>query len=253
MSWVASMLTFGSLFSGIGGFDLGLERAGMVCKWQAEIDPFCQRVLAKHWPGVKRYGDVTKIKWSEVEKVDCVCGGFPCQPTSRGGLRLGEQDERWLWPEYLRAVRGIQPRIVIVENVSGLLDSGLGTVLADLAGIGFDAEWDVLPAASLGAPHVRERVFVVAYSQADRCAQHSPIGEVNRWPKPIRSSWWSSQPRVRRVVNGLPSRMDKNRIMALGNAIVPHQAEYIGRLVVRHATQPSFAADAPSCESRENF
>src|SRR5438270_5688184 len=158
------MLTVGSLFSGIGGLDLGLERAGMSVAWQVENDPFCAAVLEKHWPGVKRYGDIREIRWEEVESVDLVCGGFPCQPVSLAGRRLGTTDDRWLWPEFARCVRTVRPRYVLVENVPGLLVRGMGDVLGDLAACGYDAEWDCLPAAAVGAPHLRYRVFIVAYT-----------------------------------------------------------------------------------------
>src|SRR5437588_4892053 len=157
------MLIVGSLFSGIGGLDLGLGRAGMSVAWQVENDPFCAAVLEKHWPGVKRYGDIREIRWEEVESVDLVCGGFPCQPVSLAGRRLGTTDDRWLWPEFARCVRTVRPRYVLVENVPGLLVRGMGDVLGDLAACGYDAEWDCLPAAAVGAPHLRYRVFIVAY------------------------------------------------------------------------------------------
>jgi DNA (cytosine-5)-methyltransferase 1 len=161
------MLTVGSLFSGIGGLDLGLERAGMRVRWQVENNPYCIRVLEKHWSAVKRYGDIKQIKWSEVEPVDLICGGFPCQPVSAAGARKGDKDERWLWPEFLRAIREVRPRYALVENVPGLLSTDDGRlargVFGDLAEIGYDAEWDIVSAADVGAPHLRKRIFIVAY------------------------------------------------------------------------------------------
>src|SRR5689334_3925575 len=145
------MPTFGSLFAGIGGLDLGLERAGWTCRWQVEIDAFCQRVLAKHWPDVPRYGDVRSLDAGALERVDLICGGFPCQPVSAAGTRLAEADERWLWPEYARVVGSLRPGLVLVENVPGLLVRGAGDVLGDLATLGYDAEWESIPAAALGA------------------------------------------------------------------------------------------------------
>ncbi len=103
----------GSLFSGIGGLDLGLERAGMEVVWQVEIDDFCNKVLAKHWPDVARYRDVRTVG-DDLEHVDLICGGFPCQPVSVAGKRNGKEDERWLWPDYLRIVRIVKPRWVLV-------------------------------------------------------------------------------------------------------------------------------------------
>ena len=157
------MPTFGSLFAGIGGIDLGLERAGWKCRWQVEWDAYCQHVLAHHWPDVPRYGDITAVDWSAVEQVDLIAGGFPCQPISDAGLRLAQADERWLWPEFARAVRALRPKLVLVENVAALLGRGLGDVLGDLSALGYDAEWDCLPAYTVGAPHERDRLWLVAY------------------------------------------------------------------------------------------
>lgn len=158
------MPTFGSLFAGIGGIDLGLERAGWECRFQVEWDPFCQRVLAKHWPDVTRYGDITGVDWSGVERVDLLAGGFPCQPFSVAGKQRRLDDERWLWPEFARAIRELRPSLVLVENVPGLLVGGMDAVLGDLAELGYDAEWESIPAAAVGAPHLRYRVWVVAHA-----------------------------------------------------------------------------------------
>jgi len=155
--------TVGSLFSGIGGIDLGLERAGMTVRWQSENDPYCCRILAKHWPHVPNLGDVTAIDWSTVEPVDLICGGYPCQPFSLAGARAGETDARHLWPFFAAAIRHLRPRYALLENVPGHLSLGFGRVLGDLAECGYDTEWDCIPAAAVGAPHLRYRVFVVAY------------------------------------------------------------------------------------------
>lgn len=172
----------GSLFSGIGGLDLGLERAGMRVVWQSEIDPFCCDVLTRHWPDVPNLGDCRETDWSEVERPDLVCGGFPCQPVSKAGRRRGTQDERWLWPEVDRAVRALRPRYVLLENVPGLLAHGMGDVLGDLAACGYDAEWDCIPAAAVGAPHLRDRVWVVAYRQEDTPRSYPHIFRPHRTP-----------------------------------------------------------------------
>lgn len=157
-------LTVGSLFAGIGGFDLGLERAGMRVLWQCEIDPYCQRVLAKHWPDVLRVPDIRDVRAGTVPAVDVLCGGFPCPGFSNAGLRLGFADPRSaLWFEMLRVVRELRPRYVIVENVAALVSRGLGEVLGGLAACGYDAEWDCIPASAVGAPHRRDRVWIVAY------------------------------------------------------------------------------------------
>jgi DNA (cytosine-5)-methyltransferase 1 len=155
--------TFVSLFSGIGGLDLGLERAGWRCVGQVEIDPFCRRVLARHWPDVPRWGDIREVSSDDLPRADLVAGGFPCQPVSVAGARRGQADERWLWPEFARVVCHLRPSWVLVENVPGLLVRGMGDVLGDLAESGYDAEWDCIPAAAVGAPHLRDRVWLVAY------------------------------------------------------------------------------------------
>lgn len=182
-------LTFGSLFAGIGGFDLGFERAGMQCKWQVEIDPYCQRVLAKHWPDVRRWDDVrtflADIGWRLEEWiVDVICGGFPCQDISTANANGAgiDGDRSGLWSEYFRVIRTLRPRFAVVENVANLLKRGLGRVLGDLASIGYDAEWACIPACSFGAPHIRERVFVLAYP-AERGTQVLPARPQRSWPR----------------------------------------------------------------------
>src|SRR5262245_52410373 len=185
-------MTFGSLFSGIGGMDLGLERAGLRCMWQVEINEYARRVLERHWPDVPRFGDVAAFPPADADdggcevqaeatepggdeshdrlslRVDLICGGFPCQPVSVAGRRQAQRDPRWLWPHFARVVRVLRPRYVLVENVPGLLVRGIDDVLGDLAEMGFDAEWCCLPASAFGAPHLRERVFVVAYAKSVR-------------------------------------------------------------------------------------
>jgi len=158
-------LTVGSLFSGIGGIDLGLERAGHRIVWHSEIDKYATRVLAKWWPNVPNLGDITKIKWNPKEHyVDIIAGGYPCQPFSTAGKRKGKEDPRHLWPYFLNAIRTIRPRYALMENVRGHLTLGFGDVLADLAACGYSAEWQIIPASSVGAPHRRDRLFIVAYS-----------------------------------------------------------------------------------------
>jgi DNA (cytosine-5)-methyltransferase 1 len=213
-------LTVGSLFSGIGGFDLGLERAGMRVVWQCEQDEFCRRVLAKHWPGVPCHPDVRALvadtawrtqrdgrqrrswrcgrgigrdsgefpdEWPAdgpvpvpVPYVDVLCGGFPCQDLSVAGRQAGIDGRRsGLWGEYVRLVDVLRPRYVIVENVRNLLagDRGrwFGRVLGDLAACGYDAEWDCIPACAVGAPHRRDRVWLVAYPQRPRLEGHGAV------------------------------------------------------------------------------
>ena len=159
------MLTVGSLFSGIGGLDLGLERAGMHVKWQSEIDPYACKVLTKHWPNIPNHGDIKQIDWATVEPVDVICGGYPCQPFSTAGKRRGTDDPRHLWPWVRDAISALRPRYAILENVRGHLSMGGTTVIGELAEIGYDAEWRVVSAAGLGAPHRRDRIIILAHTQ----------------------------------------------------------------------------------------
>ena len=155
------------------------ERAGWECAFQVEIDPFCRRVLARHWPAVARYGDIRALDLDRLERVDIVCGGFPCQPVSLAGKGLAQRDARWLWPEFARVIRALRPRYILVENVPGLLGRGFGDVVGDLAACGYDAEWDCIPASALGAPHRRDRVWLVAYACGSGRQQESrgPYGD----------------------------------------------------------------------------
>lgn len=163
------MLTVGSLFSGIGGLELGLElTGGFKTIWQVEIDDYANRVLERHWPGVSRYRDIRECGAHNLERVDLICGGFPCQPHSVAGKRQASKDERDLWGEFYRIICEVRPRWVVAENVPGLLSSEagrfFGRVLRDLAQAGYDAEWGIVSAADMGAPHLRKRVFIVAHA-----------------------------------------------------------------------------------------
>lgn len=158
----------GSLFSGIGGLELGLERAGMTTVFHVERDPYASQVLAKHWPHVPRFDDVRTVGAHNLPACDVLCGGFPCQDISTAGLRAGiDGEQSGLWREYARIVREVRPRYVLIENVAALLVRGLERVLGDLAACGYDAEWDCIPAAAVGAPHRRDRIFVVAYPRRE--------------------------------------------------------------------------------------
>ena len=182
-----SELRYGSLFSGIGGIDLGLDLAGFECAWQVEVDEKCRRILEEHWPGVPKYKDIYEVKGSELEPVDILCGGFPCQPVSLAGKRGGVDDERWLWDEFYRLICEIRPRWVVAENVTGLLSANSGRafagVLRDLAEGGYDAVWDVYPAGGpggVGAPHKRERIFIVAHTSSSKSIKKARnAGEVS--------------------------------------------------------------------------
>jgi len=165
------VLTVGSLFSGIGGIELGLERTGYFkTAWFVEVDGFCQSVLRKHWPSVPIHGDITKIDWDSMPRVDMLTGGFPCQDISVanprgkgiGGSRSG------LWKEYAKAIGILRPKYALIENVPAIVRKGLHVVLGDLAEAGYDAEWFDLRASDFGALHRRERIFIVAYRDAER-------------------------------------------------------------------------------------
>ena len=173
------MLTFGSLFAGIGGFDLGLERAGMVCKWQVEIDLFCQQVLAKHWPDVMRYADVKDCGKHNLATVDLIAGGFPCQPHSVAGQQKGAEDDRDLWPEYYRIVTELKPAWVLAENVPGIKGTILDDVLSDLEDLAYFTRTIDIPACGVGAWHRRHRFFIVAYADRPQqgCRQQQKRGQ----------------------------------------------------------------------------
>lgn len=161
-------LTVGSLFSGIGGLDLGLERAGMKVIWQSEIDPYCNKVLKKHWPEVPNYGNIKEIDWRTVERPNVICGGYPCQPFSTAGKRRGTDDPRHLWPWVRTAISQLRPDYAILENVRGHLSLGGLQVIGEIAEIGYDAEWRLVSAAGMGAPHRRDRIIIVAYPNNTR-------------------------------------------------------------------------------------
>lgn len=239
------------LFAGIGGLSLGLERAGMTVVGQVESDPFCRAVLSRHWPEVPRHDDVrTAVDWwwsCARPAVHVVAGGYPCQPFSSAGRQGGIADERWGWPWMFDVVRAVRPRYVLVENVAALLDDAdaFGWMLGDLASLGFDARWSVLSACAVGAPHVRERLFVVAY--ADGIDGAPGLGRHQYPGASLWSGHWSTADSVhpadgfleaarrsRRVADGLPDRLEPARVRALGNAVVPQVAEHIGRLITSH-------------------
>ena len=176
-----SKMKFGSLFAGIGGLDLGLERAGMECRWQVEIDDYCNKILSKHWPNVPKYRDVREVGKENLEAVDLICGGFPCQDISIAGKGIGIEGERsGLWKEFARIIGELRPRYALIENVPMLSRRGLNVVLADLAEKGYDAEWCDIRASDLGAYHKRERLFIVAYSNVPGGGASPNGGDLDR-------------------------------------------------------------------------
>lgn len=299
-------MNVGSLFAGVGGFDLGFERCGMRVSWQVEQDAYCRAVLARRFPYAERFEDVRDVGAHNLDAVDLVCGGFPCQDLSAAGKGAGLDGARsGLWTELARIVRELRPGYVVVENVPALLTgkgkrwdrAPLGRVLGDLAEAGYDAEWARLSAGEFGAPHLRKRVWIVAYpardaearpaaeSGAERQraragrkrsgAQELANADQERWPRgtgklgsagrgepadrggegselsdshrqqhegvsqALRGpagaklrNYWATEPAVGRVADGVPNRVD--RLAALGNALVPQIAEWIGRRILEY-------------------
>lgn len=250
------------LFSGIGGFSLGLERTGgFETVAFCEIEPFPRRVLAKQWPGVPCYEDVReltaeRLRRDGIDGIDVITGGFPCQDISVAGRGIGIEGERsGLWSEIARLTRELRPSFVIVENSPALLSRGLGKVLGDLASLGYDAEWECIPAASVGAPHIRDRIWLLAYPGQElrqNVRGHLGLSDVlprrdhrdaTEWGEDRElaplvpgvdprtpADWWLHQSRVDRTADGLPGQLD--RVGACGNAVVPIIPELIGRAIL---------------------
>jgi DNA (cytosine-5)-methyltransferase 1 len=233
------------LFSGIGGFSLGLERTGgFETVAFCEIEPFPRRVLAKHWPEVPIYDDVRTLTVDRLAadgiSVDVICGGFPCQDISLAGGGAGLDGERsGLWSEYARIIGELRPRYIIVENVAALLGRGLGRVLGDLAALWYDAEWHCIPASYAGLRHLRDRVWIVAYPQRNRVQGRAHI--TSAWREKSRAeqlaglvqpcAWPTvSGARDRGTGHGVPYGTHRNR--AIGNAVVPQIPELIGRAIL---------------------
>jgi DNA (cytosine-5)-methyltransferase 1 len=239
-------MTIGSLFSGIGGLELGLERASLgPVLWQVEKEPYCRAVLARHWPNAERFDDVRTVGKHNLQRVRIMCGGFPCQDISYAGPGAGLAGERsGLWFEYARIIRELRPQFVIVENVSAFLVRGFGDVLGTLSACGYDAEWSVVSGCSVGATHVRRRVFIVAHtdgidgwprlrdttSRSRRTLQEVDGFESARTRYRARMADPSS---LYRGANGVPNRMERNR--AIGNAVMPDVGQVIGSIVAEAA------------------
>lgn len=237
------------LFSGIGGFSLGLERAGMRTVAFCEIEPYCRAVLKKHWPNVPCFEDVRKLTAGDIqEPIDIICGGFPCQDISVAGSAWGtnkgiDGERSGLWSEFFRLIGEIRPKFVIVENVAALLGRGVGRVLGDLAEIGYDAEWRIVGANELGASHRRERLWIVAYPNYINVARNIEekvlgfsllqriVHSGSIAPFPIRPAIPGAG--LSRKFNGVPFQVD--RIKSIGNAVVPQIPELIGRAILEAA------------------
>ena len=193
-----------------------------------EIDPFCRRVLRKHWPDVPLFEDVREVKGADVGTVDIVYGGYPCQPFSSAGSRRGEKDPRHLWPHFMRLVGELRPAWVVGENVAGHISLGLDAVLHDLESAAYTTRAFCIPAGAVGAPHRRHRVFVVAHNDHKRELQ--PQGVIpGIWERSSHGIGWPPEPNVDRVVYGVPDGLERRK--ALGNAVVPQQAYPIFRAI----------------------
>jgi len=260
------------LFSGIGGFSIGLERAGFTTVGFCEIDPYCRAVLRKHWPAVPIHDDVRDLPYVGC---DIITGGFPCQPWSHAGKQLGAEDDRHLWPAMLEAIKRERPAWVIGENVAGLVRMGLDPVLSDLEENGYAGRTFVIPACAVDAPHRRDRIWIVAHhndgrrfqracdgqpqegmgeqSGRDAAGLRAPMAHAERQrgrggddqgenamdadarSEDERGSYsrWRAEPGMGRVAYGVPGRA--HRLRALGNAVVPQIPEIIGRAIMRAA------------------
>jgi DNA (cytosine-5)-methyltransferase 1 len=234
-------LTVGSVFSGIGGLDLGLEYAGMQVIWQVEKDPFAQKILRKRFPEAALYEDVQTV--TGLTKVDVLAGGFPCQDISVAGKGAGINGEQsGLWSHFARLIGELKPKFVIIENVTTLRSRGLEKVLQDLAACGYDAQWDCLPASAFGADHQRDRIFIIAYDQS--------LGIQGVWPErfeipytheqeilSVRDSdgQWKVEPDLRREVHGVPNVL--HRLRTLGNAVIPMIGYYLGNIIIQEYTK----------------
>jgi len=169
------------LFSGIGGFSLGLKRAGMETIGFCEIDPFCRKVLAKHWPDVIVHTDIRRLDGKDYKgRAEIICGGFPCQPFSQAGKRRGTEDDRHLWPEMLRIISEVRPTWVIGENVIGIVKMELDSILSDLEGEGYQTRAFIIPACGIDAPHKRDRVWIIAHANSEGESD----GPINEGPRP---------------------------------------------------------------------
>lgn len=216
----------GSLFSGIGGLDLGLEWAGMEIVWQSEINEYASAVLRKHWPHVPNIGDIKAIDPDSLPPVDLVCGGFPCQPfsTASSGKRRGKKDNRYLWPEMLHVIQGVRPSWVLCENVVGIVKLALSQVVSDLESAGYEvAESLEIPACAIGLDHRRQRIWVLAHADDQGELRRAVNAEVAFMPEGCGDDRREGE--AHGVSKGV---VDK----ALGNAIVPQVAYEIGRAIM---------------------
>jgi len=243
------MISVGSLFSGIGGFELGFEQAGMSTVWQVENNPKRRQLLSLRFPHAKHWDDVATFPPpdSDFDRVDVICGGFPCQDISLCGKGAGINGSRsGLWAEYFRILCHFRPRLAVVENVAAIRSRGLDRVLGDLAAGGFDAEWDCLPAAAFGAFSERDRLFLLAYAKGVDGRSHDLLEACREWGSSLQSRRLSGlamatrgqqentrlrcEPGLDRLVRRLPGAMD--RLEGIGNSVFPPVAEWLGQRIV---------------------
>ena len=238
-----------SLFSGIGGLDLGAERAGIETVGFCEFAEFPRKVLKKHWPSVPIFPDVKtldvkllKSEGIDVESIELIHGGFPCQPYSNAGKLRGKEDDRDLWPEMFRIIKEIKPNWVVGENVANFVNMELDRTLLDLESEGYETTTFVLPACGVDAKHQRYRTFILANANGERCVYSEFEKHATKRGKStlnniaadgeneVNGSRWGIEPELGRVVNGIPDRLD--RIRGLGNAVVPQQAYMIFKTIM---------------------
>ncbi len=243
-------MNHGSLFSGIGGFDLASQWCGWDNVFQVEYNEFCQKVLSKNFPQTKRYKDIYDFKGEKTRSyrgtIDIISGGFPCQPFSVAGKQKGKEDDRYLWPEMFRVIQEIKPNWVVGENVAGIIGVELDKTVSDLEDIGYEVQVLIVPACAVNAPHRRDRVWIIAYTNGKRFNSMGKNEEVrlsNEYSKsfrekrdnedniPINAREFINNAKcgILRDDDGIPKGMD--RIKALGNAIVPQVAYEIFRCI----------------------
>lgn len=242
------------LCSGIGGFALAARWSGFETIQFCEIDKFCQSVLKKHWPNIPIHDDLKTFQYDG--KIDLLTAGFPCQPFSTAGKRKGDKDDRYLWPDVLRVIKQSKPEWILLENVPGIIN-WLDPILEDLENQGYTWWAYLVAASSIGAPHKRERLWIVAHSNSQRCDERGDhwkkrsiqanweqyMEEIqSKWPQFISQSWkimqaneWlSANAGFSRIHDGLPNRVD--RIKGVGNAVCP-QIPYIFMLLIKYVSE----------------
>jgi DNA (cytosine-5)-methyltransferase 1 len=221
------------LFSGIGGFALACQWAGIETIGFVEIDKYCQKVLKKHWPNVPIVEDIRDVKEDTFQRpIDLITGGFPCQPFSVAGKRQGETDDRYLWPEMLRVIETYKPTWVLGENVAGIIDMALDTVLSDLGRIGYATQTLIIPACAVNAWHRRDRAWIIAHANGIGLQRAETTGDrVSGFEILGFQEWNQVASQSLRNLNGLSTELDKDRLKALGNAIVPQVAFEIIKVI----------------------